>query len=201
MFVRIRFACVFALILCVQSVSFAQKEDKLSLKIGFEGSYMKRNDNSNIASTALNQEKDTLFSETLNTKGETKEYSGGLNLNLIYKIDKKNVFSFGFSHLQLSNQNNLFTNQTRIDSSFANRTPSAYRAEDFYEFKSRVSKFGACYSYNTNDKGGIFAIGLDGSFSNSESRGNNLRIYDTPSSVYWNFNGLDCFESSENNLL
>lgn len=61
MFVRIRFACVFALILCVQSVSFAQKEDKLSLKIGFEGSYMKRNDNSNIASTALNQAKDTLF--------------------------------------------------------------------------------------------------------------------------------------------
>ena len=115
MFVRIRFACVFALILCVQSVSFAQKEDKLSLKIGFEGSYMKRNDNSNIASTALNQAKDTLFSETLSTKGETKEYSGGLNLNLIYKIDKKNVFSFGFSHLQLSNQNNLFTNQTRID--------------------------------------------------------------------------------------
>jgi hypothetical protein len=191
---------VFVLILVSQSLSFAQKEDKLYLKIGFEGSYMKRNDNSNIASTALNQAKDTLFSETLKTKGETKEYSGGMNIDLIYKIDKKNVFSFSFSQLQLSNQNNLFTNQTRIDSSFANRTTNAYKAEDFYEFKSEVSKFGACYSYNTNDKGGIFAIGLDGSFSNSKSRGNNLRIYDVPSSVYWNFNGLDCFESSENTL-
>lgn len=191
---------VFALILCVQSLSFAQQDEKLSLKIGFEGSYTKRNDNSNIASTALNQEKDTLFFENVNTNGETKEYSGGLSLDLIYKFDKKSVFSFSFSHLQLSNQNNLFTNQTRIDSSFANRTPSAYRAEDFYEFKSRVSKFGACYSYNTNDKGGIFAIGLDGSFSNSESRGNNLRIYDNPSAIYWNFNGLDVAETKDNNI-
>ena len=191
---------VFALILCVQSLSFAQKEDKLSLKLGFEGSYTKRNDNSNIVSTALNQEKDTLFFENVNTNGETKEYSGGLNLNLIYKFDKKSVFSFSFSGLQLNNKNNLITNQTRIDSSFANRTPSAYKAEDFYEFKSSVSKFGACYSYNFNDKGKILSIGLDGSFSNSESRGNNLRIYDVPSSVYWNFNGLDCFESSENTL-
>lgn len=191
---------VFALIFCVQSLSFAQQDEKLSLKIGIEGSYTKRNDNSNIVSTALNQEKDTLFFENVNTNGETKEYSGGLSLDLIYKFDKKSVFSFSFSHLQLSNQNNLITNQTRIDSSFANRTPSAYKAEDFYEFKSRVSKFGACYSYNTNDKGGIFAIGLDGSFSNSESRGNNLRIYDNPSAIYWNFNGLDCFESSENTL-
>ena len=191
---------VFALILCVQSLSFAQKEDKLSLKLGFEGSYTKRNDNSNIVSTALNQEKDTLFFENVTTNGETKEYSGGLNLNLIYKFDKKSVFSFSFSGLQLNNKNNLITNQTRIDSSFANRTPSAYKAEVFYEFKSSVSKFGACYSYNFNDKGKILSIGLDGSFSNSESRGNNLRIYDVPSSVYWNFNGLDCFESSENTL-
>ncbi len=195
-----RFIFVVVLFLLHQSLSFAQKEDKLSLKIGFEGSYMKRNDNSNIASTALNQAKDTLFSEILKTKGETKEYSGGLNLNLIYKIDKKNVFSFSFSGLQLSNQNNLLTNQTRIDSSFANRTPSAYRAEDFYKFKSGVSKFGACYSYNTNDKGGIFAIGLDGSFSNSKSRGNNLRIYDNPSAIYWNFNGLDVAETKDNNI-
>lgn len=200
MFVRIRFAFVFALILCVQSLSFAQQDEKLSLKIGFEGSYTKRNDNSNIVSTALNQEKDTLFFENINTNGETKEYSGGLSLDLIYKFDKKSVFSFSFSGLQLSNQNNLITNQTRIDSSFANRTPSAYRAEDFYEFKSGVSKFGACYSYNTNDKGGIFAIGLDGSFSNSESRGNNLRIYDVPSTVYWNFNGLDVAETKDNNI-
>ncbi|MBO7224278.1 MAG: TonB-dependent receptor [Bacteroidales bacterium] len=191
---------VFALIFCVQSLSFAQQDEKLSLKIGFEGSYTKRNDNSNIVSTALNQEKDTLFFENVNTNGETKEYSGGLSLDLIYKIDKKNVFSFSFSHLQLSNQNNLFTNQTRIDSSFANRTPSAYRAEDFYEFKSRVSKFGACYSYNFNDKGKILSIGLDGSFSNSESRGNNLRIYDNPSAIYWNFNGLDVAETQDNNI-
>ena len=191
---------VFALIFCVQSLSFAQQDEKLSLKIGFEGSYTKRNDNSNIVSTALNQEKDTLFFENVNTNGETKEYSGGLSLDLIYKIDKKNVFSFSFSHLQLSNQNNLFTNQTRIDSSFANRTPSAYRAEDFYEFKSRVSKFGACYSYNFNDKGKILSIGLDGSFSNSESRGNNLRIYDNPSAIYWNFNGLDVAETKDNNI-
>ena len=92
-----RFIFVVVLFLLHQSLSFAQKEDKLSLKLGFEGSYMKRNDNSNIASTALNQAKDTLFSEILKTKGETKEYSGGLNLNLIYKIDKKNIFSFSFS--------------------------------------------------------------------------------------------------------
>lgn len=195
-----RFIFVVVLFLLHQSLSFAQQDEKLSLKLGFEGSYTKRNDNSNIVSTALNQEKDTLFFENINTKGETKEYSGGLSLDLIYKFDKKSVFSFSFSHLQLNNKNNLFTNQTRIDSSFANRSPSAYRAEDFYEFKSSVSKFGACYSYNTNDKGGIFAIGLDGSFSNSESRGNNLRIYDNPSAIYWNFNGLDCFESSENTL-
>lgn len=200
MFVKRIFLFVFALTFFVQSLSFAQKEEKLYLKVGFEGSYLQRNDKSNIVSSALNQARDSVFFETLDTKGETKEYSGGLNIDLIYKIDKKNVFSFSFSHLQLSNQNNLLTNQTRIDSSFVNRTTNAYKAEDFYEFKSEVSKFGACYSYNTNDKGGIFAIGLDGSFSNSESRGNNLRIYDMPSSVYWNFNGLDCFESSENTL-
>ena len=201
MFVKRIFLFVFALTFFVQSLSFAQKEEKLSLKVGFEGSYTKRNDNSNIVSTALNQEKDTVFFENVNTKGETKEYSGGLNIDLIYKIDKKNVFSFGFSHLQLSNQNNLFTNQTRIDSSFANRMTNAYKAEDFYEFKSEVSKFGACYSYNTNDKGGIFAIGLDGSFSNSESRGNNLRIYDNPTAIYWNFNGLDITKAKDNSLV
>ena len=90
---------VFALILCVQSLSFAQQDEKLSLKIGFEGSYTKRNDNSNIVSTALNQEKDTLFFENVNTNGETKEYSGGLSLDLIYKFDKKSVFSFSFADL------------------------------------------------------------------------------------------------------
>ncbi len=173
-----------------QSLSFAQQDEKLSLKIGFEGSYTKRNDNSNIVSTALNQEKDTLFFENVNTNGETKEYSGGLSLDLIYKFDKKSVFSFSFSHLQLSNQNNLITNQTRIDSSFANRTPSAYKAEDFYKIESSVSKFGACYSYNFNDKGKILSIGLDGSFSNSESRGNNLRIYDNLMIIQRRFIGI-----------
>ena len=195
-----RFIFVVVLFLLHQSLSFAQKEDKLSLKIGFEGSYMKRNDNSNIASTALNQAKDTLFSEILKTKGETKEYSGGLNLNLIYKIDKKNVFSFSFSGLQLSNQNNLLTNQTRIDSSFANRMTTSYKAEDFYKVENSVTRFSTGYSHNFNNKGKILSIGLDGSFSNSESRGNNLRIYDNPSAIYWNFNGLDVAETKDNNI-
>ena len=195
-----RFIFVVVLFLLHQSLSFAQKEDKLSLKIGFEGSYIKRNDNSNIASTALNQAKDTLFSEILKTKGETKEYSGGLNLNLIYKIDKKNVFSFSFSHLQLSNQNNLFTNQTRIDSSFANRMTTSYKAEDFYKVENSVTRFSTGYSHNFNNKGKILSIGLDGSFSNTESRGNNLRIYDNPTAIYWNFNGLDVAKSKDNDI-
>lgn len=200
MFFKKDFYCLLALILLVQSLSFAQQNKRLSLKLGFEGSYMQRNDSSNGFSTALNQEKDTVFFESLNSNGETKEYSGAMNIDLLYKFNEKNVFSFSFSHLQLSNQNNLFTNQTRIDSSFANKMTSAYNAEDFYEVENSVSAFSAGYSHNFNNKGKIFSIGLDGKFSNTESRGNNLRIYDNPSATYWNFNGLDVLQAKDNNI-
>lgn len=103
-----RFIFVVVLFLLHQSLSFAQQSEKLYLKLGFEGSYSQRKDNGNTFSTALNEEKDSVFSEKLSTNGETKEYSGKLNLDLLYKINRKNTFSFYFSQFQLKNQNNLF---------------------------------------------------------------------------------------------
>ena len=133
---------VFILILISQSLSYAQQSEKLYLKLGFEGSYSQRKDNGNTFSTALSDGKDSVFSEKLSTNGETKEYSGKLNLDLLYKINRKNTFSFYFSQFQLKNQNNLFTNQGRVDSIQSNREISAYKAEDYYKIKSSISKFG-----------------------------------------------------------
>ena len=200
MFVKRIFLFVFALTFFVQSLSFAQQNKGLSLKLGFEASYMERNDNSNTFSSALNQARDTVFFESINANGDTKEYTGAMNIDLLYKFNERNAFSFSFSHLQLSNQNNLFTSQTRIDSSFANRMTNAYKAEDFYKVENSVTRFSTGYSHNFNNKGKILSIGLDGSFSNTESRGNNLRIYDNPTAIYWNFNGLDVAKSKDNDI-
>ena len=100
-----RFIFVVVLFLLHQSLSFAQQSEKLYLKLGFEGSYSQRKDNGNTFSTALSDGKDSVFSEKLSTNGETKEYSGKLNLDLLYKINRKNTFSFYFSQSQLKNQN------------------------------------------------------------------------------------------------
>lgn len=185
-----RFIFILVLFLLHQSLSFAQQSEKLYLKLGFEGSYSQRKDNGNTFSTALSDGKDSVFSEKLSTNGETKEYSGKLNLDLLYKINRKNTFSFSFSQFQLKNQNNLFTNQGRVDFNQSNREISAYKAEDYYKIKSSVSKFSAYYSYKLNNKGHLFSIGVDGNLSNSVSEGSNLRIYDNPTQTYWNFNGL-----------
>lgn len=195
-----RFIFVLVLFLLHQSLSFAQQSEKLYLKLGFEGSYSQRKDNGNTFSTALSDGKDSVFSEKLSTNGETKEYSGKLNLDLLYKINRKNTFSFYFSQFQLKNQNNLFTNQGRVDFNQSNREISAYKAEDYYKIKSSISQFSACYSYNFDKKGRILAIAVDGNFSNSLSEGNNLRIYDNPTQTYWNFNGLDFSTSKENTI-
>ncbi len=76
---------------------------------------MERNDNSSTFSSALNQARDTVFFESINANGDTKEYSGTMNIDLLYMFNERKAFSFSFSHLQLSNQNNLSTNQTRIE--------------------------------------------------------------------------------------
>lgn len=195
-----RFIFGVVLFLLHQSLSFAQQSEKLYLKLGFEGSYSQRKDNGNTFSTALSDGKDSVFSEKLSTNGETKECSGKLNLDLLYKINRKNTFSFYFSQFQLKNQNNLFTNQGRVDSIQSNREISAYKAEDYYKIKSSISQFSACYSYNFDKKGRILAIAVDGNFSNSLSEGNNLRIYDNPTQTYRNFNGLDFSTSKENTI-
>lgn len=197
---NIHFPILVSLILFVQSLSFAQQSEKLSLKLGFEASYMNKNNNSNTFSSALNQAKDTVFFESINANGDTKEYSGAMNIDLLYKFNERNAFSFSFSHLQLSNQSNLFTSQTRIDSSFANRLTTSYKAEDFYKVENSVTRFSTGYSHNFNNKGKILSIGLDGSFSNTESKGNNLRIYDNPTEIYWSFNGLDVAKSKDNDI-
>ncbi|MBQ2375863.1 MAG: hypothetical protein II298_04265, partial [Bacteroidales bacterium] len=126
-----RFIFVLVLFLFSQSFSYAQQDEKLFLNLGFEGSYSQRKDNGNAFSTALNEEKDSVFSEKLSTNGETKEYNGKLNLDLLYKINRKNTFSFYFSQFQLKNQNNLFTNQGRVDFNQSNREISTYKAEDY----------------------------------------------------------------------
>lgn len=138
---NIHFPILVSLILFVQSLSFAQQSEKLSLKLGFEASYMNKNNNSSTFSSALNQAKDTVFFESINANGDTKEYSGAMNIDLLYKFNERNAFSFSFSHLQLSNQSNLFTSQTRIDSSFANRLTTSYKAEDFYKVKTVLRDF------------------------------------------------------------
>lgn len=183
-----------------QSFSFAQEKEKLSINLKVENSFKESNNSGNVVSSALNENKDSVFHENINSNTNSKELNTNIDFSLSYNIDSMNEFSFSTFVSRHTNSSNIFTNQRKKDFILENNFTTSYTASDIYNYNSNFYSFSANYKHKFNNKGHNLSIFSKANFSNSLSEGTNIRIYNDPSYIYIGFHGLDCLETNARNL-